>query len=102
MTGQRMQPADHVYIEALTAIAMTVVHDPADEAMLVDIAISVEPRVNTSIDAVARVVRDFSAWRLVLKTGWQAAERANLRESVREFHRWRLGAAQEAMHLRAS
>lgn len=105
MTQQRMQPADHIYIEALTAITMMVVHDPVDEKMLVDIAAGIEPRVNLSIDALCRVMRAFSAWRLALKVGSPGAngtDRAILREAVREFHRWRLGAAQEAMQLQAS
>lgn len=98
-----MALADHAFVEALTSLSMIVVEDRADEEMLIDCAAKVEPQVNLAIEPLCRVVRAFAALRAARKAGTKVFnERADLREALRAFHRWRLGGALAALRARTA
>ncbi len=98
-----MSPADHVFIEALSALFLRIVADSRDEVMLADCAAQVAEKVNLDIPALRRVARAFAAWQAARKVALRPYREAMaLNDALVDFHRWRLGQAQAALQARAA
>lgn len=98
-----MSHADHLFIEALTALALRIVADRMDDQLLVDVAVGISAQVNLEIPALCRVARCFSAWQAARRTRPRPpSETLELTNALFDFHRWRTGQAQAALQARAA
>jgi hypothetical protein len=101
MTEPRLTAADHVFAHALACIVLPVVKDADEEAWMTDIAVSLLPRITTTVATMRTLALAFAEYR-AQADGARWAGEARLREALWSFNRWRVANGMDAMTAAAA
>lgn len=98
MIARSLGPADHAFVSALSAQSLMILHDPREEALYVDIASRMLPKLSgVKPPALQRLVLQFVAYRTAMPNPqMRSSAQFHLDCALHDFHRWRMAMAVSA------
>lgn len=97
-----LQPADHAFISACSALVLESMMTKADEDLYVDTAERMVERINRQIEPLARVYLSFIQFKAArLIRNERPSALFGMQVALHSFHRWRMGVAVGAAEAKA-
>lgn len=97
-----LQPADHAFISACSALVLESMMTKADEDLYVDTAERMIERINRQIEPISRVYLSFIQFKAArLIRNERPSALFGMQVALHSFHRWRMGVAVGAAEAKA-